>query len=319
MIIYIFGEDTFRSRQYLKKTIEQFKKQRDPQGYNVAIVDGKKSEPGKIFTELATSPFLAERRMVVVENVLSVSDKEFLGELMEKISEAKIPESIVAVFWQGDSLSKVKEAKELDKILKKEKFAQEFATLEGAELAAWAKKEIETRGGKVAGAALNYLCQNIGKDMWLLNSLIDQLVAYKGANEITSADISLFLEEKGDDNIFNLVDAVVAGNRKQAYKMIKTQLEAGEDYQFIFSMIMRQFKILLQMRDLFDREDAPSDVMAKMLGLHPFVVKKSLPLVKRYSLEKLTKIYSELLQIDIKTKTGQADQSLMIDLFVTKT
>ena len=48
MIIYIWGEDTFRSRQYLKKTIEQFKKQRDPQGYNVVILDTKKEESGRV-------------------------------------------------------------------------------------------------------------------------------------------------------------------------------------------------------------------------------------------------------------------------------
>jgi len=37
MIIYIYGEDTFRSHQYLKQQIERFKKERDPQGMNVVF------------------------------------------------------------------------------------------------------------------------------------------------------------------------------------------------------------------------------------------------------------------------------------------
>ena len=73
------------------------------------------------------------------------------------------------------------------------------------------------------------------------------------------------------------------------------------------------------MRDLFNRqENITSDTMAKMLDLHPFVVKKSLPFIKKYSLDKLKDIYNQLLEIDIKTKTGLADQSLLIDLFVGK-
>jgi DNA polymerase III delta subunit len=61
-----------------------------------------------------------------------------------------------------------------------------------------------------------------------------------------------------------------------------------------------------------------SDALAKTLGLHPFVVKKTLPLVRRYPLEKLKDIYEQLLQIDIKTKTGQGSQSELLDLFVGK-
>jgi len=318
MVIYIFGEDTFRSRQYLRQTVAQFKKQRDPQGYNVVFLDGKKDAGGKILGELSAAPFLAERRMVVVENVLSGNDKDFLQELVGRIKDKKIVESTVAVFWQGEALGKVKEIKELDALLHKEKYAQEFKKLEGEELVGWAKKEFNTRGGKISGQAIVYLCQNIGADMWLLNSLIDQLVAYK-KEEIQLVDVKLFLEEKAEDNIFNMVDAVVIGNKKLAFKLLSDIRRSGEEDGYLFSMIMRQFKILLQMRDLFDREDnLTSDMVAKKLGIHPFVSKKSLPLVKKYNLAKLREVYNQLLQIDIKTKTGQGDQSMLLDLFVGK-
>jgi DNA polymerase III delta subunit len=47
-------------------------------------------------------------------------------------------------------------------------------------------------------------------------------------------------------------------------------------------------------------------------------VKKNLAFIKRTSLENLKKIYQELLDIDIKTKTGQANQEILIDLFIAK-
>ena len=155
--------------------------------------------------------------------------------------------------------------------------------------------------------------------MWYLNSLLDQLVAYAEKREITLADAQLFLEEKVDDNIFNMADAAASGNRRLAFKLIQEQRRLGEEEGYLFGMIARQFRILITMRDLFNRqENISSDQMAKMLALHPFVVKKSLPLMKRLSLDKLKQIYDNLLEIDVKTKTGQADQSLLLDLFVGK-
>jgi len=317
MILYIFGADTFRSRQYLKKTIEQFKKQRDPQGYNVVILDAKIEEMGKILSEMTAAPFLAEKRMIVLENTLSSADEDMLSELAEWVKNKKIPESNVLVFWQGEVFGKSGSAKELAGLLAKEKYAQEFKSLETGELSAWVGKEVAVRGGKIGSHALVFLARHTGQDMWLLNSLLDQLLAYKKGEEISLADARLFLAEKEDDNIFSMVDAVVSGNKKTAFKLMDDQRKLGEDDTYLFSMILRQFRILIQLRDLFDREDKmTSDALAETLGLHPYAVKKSLPLVRRYPLQKLKNIYQRLLEIDIKTKTGQGDQSMLLDLFV---
>ena len=67
MIIYIYGEDDFNSRRYLRRAVEQFKTQRDPQGYNTVFLDGKKESAGKLFGEISAAPFLSEKRMVVIE------------------------------------------------------------------------------------------------------------------------------------------------------------------------------------------------------------------------------------------------------------
>ena len=283
--------------------------------------------------------------MIIVENVLSISDKELLAGLMERIAKGKTPESNVVVFWQGEKTRSVsakggsasggKEAGEMEKLLAKEKYATGFELLTGADLSKWIEQEIKSREGKISSSAAQFLAQNVGGDMWRLNSLVDQLVAYTSSpgrqtplrsplergkgEEIQLADVQLFLEEKVDDNIFNMAEAVARGDRKMAFKLIGAQRRAGEDEGYVFSMILRQFRILVELRDLFEREDnATSEELAQKVGLHPFVVKKSLPMVKKYNLEKLKELYSRLLQIDIKTKTGQGGQSLLVDLFVGK-
>jgi DNA polymerase-3 subunit delta len=319
MIIYLYGEDTFSSRNYLSQQVERFKKERDPQSLNVVFLDGQKEDSSRLWNEITSSPFLAEKKMIIIKNILSNKDTDLLESFVEGIKEKKLPEKNVIIFWQGEAVGKSKMAQELHKILAKEKWAKEFSVLAGQAMSAWIKTEIVSRGGAIAVPALNYLSLNIGKDTWYANSLIDQLIAYSNKKEISLSDVQLFLEEKTDDNIFNMVDAIVAGNRKLAFKLLEEQRRLGEEEGYIFSMILRQFRILISMRDLFNREEnISSDQIAKMLAVHPFVAKKTLPLVKKYSLETLKDIYTQLLEIDIKTKTGFADQSWLIDLFVGK-
>lgn len=345
MIIFLYGPDTFRSRKQLKQMIEKFKKDRDPQGLNVVRLDAERVEPGRILTEMLSSPFLAERRMIVVENLLTSKHEDVMQDILRRIEEKSLPESNVVVFWDAVSAPsekkkkeargpspKTKVAKELFARLQKEKYAQAFDEMTGAKLSAWIVSEVKERGGMIEKQAVQYLAQNIGNDMWRLNSLIEQLIAFngapvereplsgsplKGGRDIAVADVQLFLDEKADDNIFNLVDAIVAKQGRQAFAMIQEQYRRGEDAQYIFAMLLRQVRILLELRDLFEREDAAqSHTLADRLGLHPFVVKKSLPIVKRYTMDELRRIYGALLELDVKTKTGQGRPEVLLDVLV---
>lgn len=317
MLIFLYGPDTFRSKQQLKKMIDKFKLERDPQGYNVVNLDCNQETESNIMQQILTAPFLSEKKMVVLKNLLSTGEhKDFLKDVQARIEENRLPETNIIIFWESTSTFKTKNAKNLFDLLQKEKFAQSFFDLKGLELFNWIKNEITSRGGKMETKALNFLIQNFASDIWALSTLIDQLVSYTQL-EITLPDVEKFVGEKVDDNIFNLVDAIVAGQKNKAYKMIRKQYENGEDAQYIFAMILRQFRILLEMREIYEKQDnIHSNDLAKMLSLHPFVVTKSLAFVKRYTLSHLKDIYQKLLEMDIKTKTGQAGQSFLLDVLV---
>jgi DNA polymerase-3 subunit delta len=318
MIMYIYGEDTFRSREYLQEAKVKFKKQRDPAGYNTVELDGKNCELSKIVAEMKTAPFLGEKRMVVVENILSSSDEDLLVELTKKIENSEIPESTILVFWQADKIGKAKAAKNLQEILAKEKYSQNLEKLVGVKLVAWIEQRVKERGAKIEKMAVQKLVEG-GEDTWSLAAKIDQLVAFAGENEIKAADVDEFVEKKLDDNIFNLTDAVVSGNHKKALLLLEQQRQLGEDDGKLFGTILWQFRIMLEVGDLIDREgNITSDEIAKKLGIHPFVAKKNLALARQYSLARLEAIYGQLLETDLKTKTGKGSQSLLLDLFAAK-
>lgn len=319
MLIFLYGADTLDSRRQLKKMLVKFKADRDPQGLNAAVLDCEKETPEKIWEQILAAPFLAEKRLVVLENLLISKHRETQAALLKRLEEKKLPADNVVIFWEGTDEFKSKEAKALSEKLKKEKYAQKFDIPTGAKLAAWAESEIKERGGNISRQALNSLISNIGADMWLLDSVLNQLLAYKNGEEITVKDIGLFLEEKIDDSIFNLMDAIVAKQPQKAYQMLREQYRLGKEPGYIFAMLARQFRVLAELRDYYERhEQLPSETLATKLGLHPYAVKKSLPLVKRYTLAELKNIYKALLDLDINAKTGLEGQSLLLDLFIGK-
>ncbi|PIT86360.1 MAG: DNA polymerase III subunit delta [Candidatus Magasanikbacteria bacterium CG10_big_fil_rev_8_21_14_0_10_43_6] len=317
MIIFLYGKDTFRSRDQLHKMMAKFRGERDPQGLNVLRMDCEKLSAGEMWEQLFAAPFLAERRMVVLENLLLSKDSEFHTRLLTRIVEQDLPESHIFVFWEGVDAVKKKEAKALFVRLSEEKYAQRFDMLSETKREGWGAAEVRQRGGSIDTDALLYLVRTVS-DMWCLSSLIDQLVAYAHGDSITLAAVRMFAPEKVDDNIFNLVDAIVAKQPKKVFAMVQEQYRQGKDVMYMYAMVLRQFRILLEMRDVFERSDVlQSDALAKSIGVHPFVVKKSMPLVKRYSMDELRRVYRELLDMDIGIKTGQGgDPRVLFDIFI---
>jgi DNA polymerase-3 subunit delta len=299
MIIYLYGEDTFRSHEQLNKMISEFKQKRDPQGYNVIFLDCVKEHGSNIFNEIMSAPFLSEKRMIVLENLLTNNDKSLLAGILERINNKTYSSTNILLVYQSEKLSKIKEVKELDQVLQKEKFAQKFDLLSGVQLANWIKEEVNKLGGIIKTDALNYLSLNVGSDMWYLKGLLNQLVAYvsgdksRGGEEIELKDVKMFLDEDVDDNIFNMVDAIVSGNKKLGFKLLEKQRQMGEDDMKLFLMILRQFRILILMRSFYEENsNVSSSDMSSALSLHPFVVKKKLGSYKKVFFKRISKYLS---------------------------
>src|SRR3989338_10197408 len=101
MIIFLYGPDTFRSRQHLHKMMAKFRSERDPDGLNLVRVDATKETAGQILEQILAVPFLAEKRMVVVENLLESKHDELQTELLKLIEEQRLSPANVLVFWEA--------------------------------------------------------------------------------------------------------------------------------------------------------------------------------------------------------------------------
>lgn len=99
--------------------------------------------------------------------------------------------------------------------------------------------------------------------------------------------------------IFKFLDSLRPGNTKSILMSWKKLQEEGTEPEFVFAMLVRQFKLLIQ---------AKSD--SSYLKLAPYPAKLIANQATYYTLERLLNIYQHLYEIDLRIKTGKGGNTL---------
>lgn len=314
MIFFLYGPDTYRSRQKFRELKKKFLTDVDQSALNLTILDGGKLKIEEFNSAIATPPFLARKRMVIVTDLLTQNkDKGINQQVIELLDKENLLKEIILIFLESD---KVDQRSALFKRLAKEKYAQKFDLLKDPELKNWLNLEIKQRGGKISSAALVKFIELAGNDLWEVNSEIDKLIAYKNQQTIELTDVEKLVKSKFDDNIFNFVDAIANKNKKLAHKLLTDQLNSGANELYLLAMLIRQFRILLQVKDLMAGQFMNKQQIAGQIGLHPFVAQKAIYQIKNFSSKKLRQIYRQLLATDVKIKTNYATPQVLFDLLL---
>lgn len=319
MIIFLYGEDSFRSRLKLKEFKEKFIREVDPDGNSLVTIDGETTNLSKISDATNSASLFCRKRMIVVENILKNKSKIVQDEVADFLKKQEKGQDNILIFWDEHSGEKLGKNRLFNFLRKagENKFVQTYEPLSNSALATWVKSEIAKRGGNITPQAVTELCALAGNDLWFLNNEIDKLIAYRKGEEITEEDIRGMVRGRIDENIFALTDAIAARNKALTMELIYHELDAGAAETYLLFMILRQFKILLQIKVGLEEGLAGRD-LAQHLKLHPFVVQKSSSQVRNFSLELLKRIISKLVEIDSGIKTGREDLLTALNLLFVK-
>ncbi len=300
MIIFIYGSDTYRSRQKLEEIIRQYQEVRQS-GLNFKIYD--LSSPSISFQdfkdEFQQISMFKEKKLTVLKNVFS--NQKFKEEVLKEKKLLLAAEDII-VFFEED---KVLESDKLTKFLKKNAKWQKFELLKGRELEDWLKKEFSAAGVIFERGVLEKLIEFVGNDTWRLINEVRKLASYKKNKAVSLEDLRLLIKPKIETAIFKTIEAIARQQKKLALKLIEEHLEKGDSPLYLLSMVIYQFRNLLLIKSKYDRPYGQKSAEKDGLKLHPYVIKKTTELARNFSLEELKKIYNRIFQLDLEIKTGQ--------------
>ena len=305
-------ENIFRTKtkDVLPEVVKYFKAKEKSGNDNIIIFVENFLKTKKKFTGTEIVKFDADDR----EKPLTKAEKELFDFLSKPFD--KLPSSSLRTGRAGRN------------------FTQEFKKFSNLELYDWIKKEASARGGIFTQKAVVVLSALTGGDLWQIDKEINKLINYKaGSNfalpigkasldkqeavSIDENDVNELVKGVFEENIFALTDAIGARQKALALKLIEEEIRAGANPNYLLTMIIRQVKIILQVRAGLDVGDSPKKI-ASDLKLNSFVVSKAAGQARNFTIDGLKNILNGLIEIDYKTKTGQGDPLTLLNLLISK-
>jgi len=300
---------------------------------NTTVLDGRTLNLRSLMQACDALPFMSDRRLVIVENYwskfeppkkrkpkewrprVSAADKTFIQELVEYLPH--IPETTRLVFVEERSLSKTNPA---FKALPSDKnliYVKEFKPPREYDLQRWIEQRMRAKGGTISSQAAHELARFVGHDLRQLDHELEKLLAYADfQRQVTVSDVRKLVSATQTASIFALVDAIGLRRNRQAVHYLHQLLESGAAPLYLLSMIERQFRILLQVKELQARGVTVAQMQRKLGISKAFIIEKSLRQARNFSLARLESIYEHLAEVDQAIKTGQIGDVLALDLLV---
>jgi len=343
MIIFLYGQDNFRSRLKLNELKDKYLREVDKLGSGLNVINGAKATFSEITAAVSPSSLLSKKRLIIIEDIFINKDKIIFEKLSEYFKNKKQEDNIIIV-WESNIKTKKfknvfspmlldssgkekplnKKPAELFKFLSAQKYAYSFNLLSNAEAADWVKKQTALRGGKISARAAEMLVGLAGNDGWQINNELNKLLSYKTADKLTQGGADIEIEDvknlvRGNfsENIFALTDALSVKNKALAIKLLDEQIEAGLSDGYLLNMFVRQFRILLQIKQALESGLSQRQI-ASQLKLHPFVAQKGIEQARYFSLSILKNILSQLVRIDYEVKSGQSSYLAGLNMLIAR-
>lgn len=308
MILLVYGDDGFRVKERSREFVEKFAEKFDPTRMNIdEFVFAKKDDVNllRVAEAIAASPFLSAKRMVRVDGIFSMVTTKPDAEPWIAMLE-RVPESTILVLVDASSKEKVEKTELWKRVsTMKDVHIYPLPALSGSELHAWIANRAKVHSTVMIPAVITALVDRVGNDSWRLETEIGKLAAYAGDAPVSEEMIGTLVSSEYREDIFALMDAMSADRASFALKKLYEERVAGADEFPLFGMLVRQIRLLIQVRSLCDESpNIGKQDVATVLGLHPFVAQKVLGEARRRSFDQMKQWHGLASELDVAMKRG---------------
>jgi len=276
-------------------------------------------DPSRVEQEIRTLPFLSSRKMIILKNTdLFFSAK---GAVKAQIDDYRVqikellesfPEGVVLVFQE--TKSNLSQKSLLAALKKAGGVRAEIGFQDSNTLLKWVRSGCASQGIQIDTRAASSLIERCDGQMREIRGELDKLFLYLGWSGSDRIDLNLVELVCRPDNrssIFDLTDAISAGDAEKALRVLDTLLIRKEPVQLILFMLYRHIRQLLAAAS-----EPDSQKLITGLNLRPFVARKLRMQAQRFKPHRLAEIYELMFWTDMWIKRGQINDLLGLELLL---
>ena len=289
--------------------------------------------PNSVAAAAFTVPFMADRRTVVVKDLLTRFERSSprrgsrrgsassgraardpLGEwsgLVEQLDS--MPPTTDLIFVDGGLSRNNPMLRRLSPMSE----VREFRMPSERDLPGWIANRAATIGVKIDRNACAVLADAVGRQPMLIDSELRKLALYRDGRSATSEDVREMVAYVREANIFQAVDAVIDGRTDVALRLVGRIMDDGSPAAYVMTMIARQIRLLLMANDLMTRGEAQNEIGSR-IRLSGWVLNKTLQQARRISRENLEYMHGQLVETDLLLKTKPIDEQLALEMLIAE-
>lgn len=301
MIFAVCSEDTFQAKERVCAI------EKELGNIRTRVIDCDKESYEALSLEQQGSFLFGESRLLILKN--PSQDQSWVKEILSFLKRE----------YKGINLLILEENvdPQLKTLIEEKGKVYRCSFMGEREAAFWVKEKFESYGKKVDFRVAQVLGAEFRKELWGANAIIAQIAAYVGQKPLVLVrDMSLFFKPSFQANVFNTVEAIARKNKKTALDCLSRHFAQGDAALYLLSMLVYQFRILIEVRDLVERGEG-LQAIAKACQLKPFVAKKSFEIAQHFSLAELKRLYEKLWKAELLTKTGRILPESALYLFTS--
>lgn len=296
-IYVLHGDEDFLKRQVLAALQTVILGSGD--SFGLSTHAGDKATYAAVHDELQTLPFLAPRRLVVVEQA-----DPFVSEhraLLEKYVTAPAPSGTLVL-----------DVKTWPATTKLAKMLDSNATIVCKELPpaklpewciGWAGRQYQKQ---LAAPAARLLVDLVGSELGLLDQELAKLATYAGKSErIELNDVDTLVGRSRTQDAWKIFDAIGNGQPKEALGILERLLDQGENPIGLLGAFSWQLRPLAQAYRMNQLGRSLAAAMAEA-GIPPFRLRSAEQLLRHLGRRRAEFLYDWLLETDLGLKGSSA-------------
>jgi DNA polymerase-3 subunit delta len=267
--------------------------------------------PDGFAMDLATPPLFGGGRVVVILDAEALD----AGARTAVLAVARDPGPATALVLRAAGVGRqARFFKELQGFAR----VEQAARLKPSERANWLRAEVRRQGRQADQAAIAALLDTVGSDLRELAGAVAKLhVAVPPPATFTAGHVAEFLSQTADRGVFELTDAVFAGNAATALGHLDSLLGQGEDVLGLLAMLARQLRLLLRVSD---HPGESAGQVAQLIGggTRDWQVERARRQARRFRPEDLRRGLDLIAQADADVRNGTLPNRLLIELVVSR-